>query len=127
MRHRAMLNVDLVPEQVVHAFKAKPALSLSELAQAMRMDAKTLRGVVKSGQITYVKKGTGLKHPRRTFTLVDVVGYYSAAREREECRSTGLGRRKAGSPPHTSTTISGSVVEDFTALRERRRAGKPLR
>ena len=117
---------EAVPDKVVAAFAGRAGLSLAELAAAMEMDQKTLRGHVQAGEITYIRKGTGTKRPRRIFTLADVAGFYAAMRRRE-CPSTGPARRTARSRRRSGTTTSSETVVDFTALRERRRSERHAR
>lgn len=68
-------GIEKVPETVRLAFEGKPHMTLAELALALKIDVKTLRGMCDAGKIGFVQKGDGQKRRSRMFTLGHVCEY----------------------------------------------------
>ena len=89
---------DSVPDAVLAAFKGKATLTIPELIQVIRMDAKTLRAHHRNGDLECCQKGFGQKRPRRVVTLAQVARFYSILAARgSACLSTKPPSRDLGS------------------------------
>ncbi|MFG1376105.1 helix-turn-helix domain-containing protein [Xanthobacter autotrophicus] len=93
-------------------------LTMEEAAAELGISAKTLRGHVKDGQITYIAIGRGVKKPRRMFDVCDIEAFKERRRRTDPCPSTNQRARRS-----TTSTSSGQVV-GFMALRDQLRAGR---
>src|SRR5229473_1452941 len=97
-----------VPDEVRVAFAGAPHLSMPQLAKAMRMDLKTLKGHREAQNLPVHIKGTGLERRRYVCTLSDVKEFYRRTTG-EACQSSGSKTRP------TSNSISRSKVTASTA------------
>src|SRR6266404_6082613 len=92
-------------------------------AAALGVSVKTLNGFVRDGEISYIDVGRGKKKKRRMFTDRNIEEFKERRARREvSCQSTSTKTAR------TTTSISGSKVIGFTALRDARASGrlKPL-
>lgn len=93
-------------------------LTMAEAAAALGISAKTLRGHVKDGQITYIATGRGTKKMRRMFDACDLEAFLERRRRTDTCPSISQRGRR------TTILTSSGPVADFTVLREQRRAAR---
>ena len=96
-----------IPDEVRDAFDGVPHLTMPQLAKAMRMDLKTLKGHREAQNLPVHIKGNGLERRHYVCTLNDVVEFYR--RTGEACQSSESRIRP------TINSTSKSKVIAFTA------------
>lgn len=90
-------------------------LTPAEAARHLSISEKQLRALVRAGRIRYISVGLGALRETRRYTIADLEEFL----EKSRCRSTNVPVRKR--IPSTSS----SVVSDFQARLDARRAAKP--
>ena len=69
-------QMSIVPDEVRAAFAGRPAIGMPQLAQALRIDIKTLIRHRDAGDLPVHIKGTGLVRRRYVCTIDDIVEFY---------------------------------------------------
>lgn len=92
-------------------------LDSEQAAELLNVSTRTLRQLVKDGEIAYVPRGAGRAKPRLGFTMDDINEYIRIRRTRE-CPST------SHKTPRITTSTSKSQVYDIMVLRAQRTAEK---
>ncbi|BBB96683.1 MULTISPECIES: helix-turn-helix domain-containing protein [Bradyrhizobium] len=94
-----------------------PLLKPAEVAAALNVSPRTLRGLIRDGLIAYVITGRGKKRPGIGFEATEIERF-KAERRRRECPPTSV--KAAPSISMTSEATAGS----FLALRKLRQKPK---
>jgi hypothetical protein len=108
VRRGASGDVMGVPDEVRAAFAGAPHLTMPQLAKAMRVDPKTLKGHREAQNLPVHFKGTGIERRHYVCTMSDVEEFYRRTTG-EACQSSGSKTRP------TSNLISRSKVTASTA------------